>query len=98
MRRVRVANRRDGGWWWRAPVLAVLWAIIAAPIVVALVGASTLRRWAKDLPEVPDLAEWRANTVVSLGCVTGKRCTRTPLIVSSPGAYTECSTSCIRWM
>ncbi len=59
--RVRINNRRHSGWWWRAPVLLVLWLVIAAPIVVALIGATTLRRWAKDLPDVPDLAEWRAN-------------------------------------
>src|SRR3954467_1053959 len=58
--RVVVANRRDGGWWWRLPVLAVIWLAIAAPIVAGLVVASTLRRWARDLPDVPDLAAWRA--------------------------------------
>jgi penicillin-binding protein 1A len=74
-RRVRIANRREGGWWWRAPVLAVIWAVIATPIVVALVGATTLRRWATDLPEVPDLAEWRANAP------------QTSLIVAADGAH-----------
>ena len=58
--RVRVINRRDGGWWWRLPLLAVLWLAIAAPIVGAAAVAVTLRRWARDLPEVPDLAAWRA--------------------------------------
>jgi len=58
--RVAIANRRDGGWWWRLPVLAVLWLAIALPIVAAGVVAVTLRRWARDLPEVPDLAAWRA--------------------------------------
>ncbi|MBV8761960.1 MAG: transglycosylase domain-containing protein [Deltaproteobacteria bacterium] len=58
--RVVVTNRRDGGWWWRLPVLALIWLAIAAPIVAALVVASTLRRWARDLPDVPDLAAWRA--------------------------------------
>ena len=58
--RVVVANRRDGGWWWRLPVLAVIWLVIAAPIVAGLVVASTLRHWARDLPDVPDLAAWRA--------------------------------------
>jgi penicillin-binding protein 1A len=57
--RVRVANRRDGGWWWRLPLLAILWLTIAAPIVAAGAVAVTLRRWARDLPEVPDLAAWR---------------------------------------
>ena len=59
--KIVVANRREGGWWWRLPLLVVLWLVIAAPIVVGLVGASTLRRWAKDLPDVPDLADWRAH-------------------------------------
>jgi len=58
--KVVVANRREGGWWWRLPVLAALWLVIAAPIVVGLIGATTLRRWATDLPAVPDLAMWRA--------------------------------------
>jgi penicillin-binding protein 1A len=58
--RVVVANRRDGGWWWRLPLLAVIWLAIATPIIAALVVATTLRRWARDLPEVPDLAAWRA--------------------------------------
>ncbi len=73
--RVRIANRREGGWWWRAPVLAILWAMIAAPILVGLVAATTLRRWAKDLPEVPDLAEWRANAP------------QTSLVVAADGAH-----------
>jgi penicillin-binding protein 1A len=59
-RRVRIANHRDGGWWWRLPVLAILWLAIAAPILAAAVVATTLRRWATDLPDVPDLAAWRA--------------------------------------
>ncbi|HEX7841777.1 MAG TPA: transglycosylase domain-containing protein, partial [Kofleriaceae bacterium] len=58
--RVRVANRRDGGWWWRLPVVAVLWLAIATPIAVAGAVALTLRRWTRDLPEVPDLAAWQA--------------------------------------
>lgn len=58
--RVQVANRRDGGWWWRLPLLALIWLAIAVPIVAGLAVATTLRRWARDLPEVPDLAAWRA--------------------------------------
>ena len=58
--KIAVANRSDGGWWWRLPVLAVIWLAIAAPIVTAATLAITLRRWARDLPEVPDLAAWRA--------------------------------------
>ena len=59
-RRVRIANHRDGGWWWRLPVVAILWLAIATPILAAAVVATTLRRWAQDLPDVPDLAAWRA--------------------------------------
>jgi penicillin-binding protein 1A len=59
-RRVVVANRRDGGWWWRLPILAVLWLGFVIPIVAAGVVAVTLRRWARDLPDVPDLDGWRA--------------------------------------
>src|SRR3954447_803332 len=58
--RVAVANRRDGGWWGGRPVLALLWLALATPIVAAGAVAVTLRRWARDLPEVPDLAAWRA--------------------------------------
>jgi penicillin-binding protein 1A len=58
---VVVANAREGGWWWRLPILAMIWLAIALPIVAALVVATTLRRWARDLPAVPDLAAWRAH-------------------------------------
>ena len=58
--RVRVVNRRDGGWGWRLPLVALLWLAIALPIVLAGAVAVTLRRWAEGLPEVPDLAAWRA--------------------------------------
>jgi penicillin-binding protein 1A len=58
--RVRVANRREGGWWWRLPVLAILWLAFALPVIAVLIVSSTLRGWARDLPEVPDLAEWQA--------------------------------------
>jgi penicillin-binding protein 1A len=58
--RVVVANRRDGGWWWRLPLLAAIWLGFVAPIAAGGVVAVTLRRWARDLPDVPDLAAWRA--------------------------------------
>jgi penicillin-binding protein 1A len=57
---VVVANRRDSGWWWRLPVCALIWLAIAAPIGVGVAVTATLRGWARDLPEVPDLAAWRA--------------------------------------
>ena len=56
-----VLNGRDGGWWWRAPIIAVLWLAIAVPIITGLVVAHTLRAWSRDLPQVPDLAAWRAH-------------------------------------
>jgi penicillin-binding protein 1A len=59
--RVRIVNHRDGGWWWRLPLLAILWLAIATPIIAAGIVGVTLRRWARDLPEVPDLAAWRAS-------------------------------------
>jgi penicillin-binding protein 1A len=40
-------------------VLAILWLALATPILAAGAVAVTLRRWARDLPDVPDLAEWR---------------------------------------
>jgi penicillin-binding protein 1A len=61
MIQVSVANRRDGGWWWRLPLVALIWLAIAAPIIAGLVIVSTLRGWAKDLPEIPDLAAWRSS-------------------------------------
>ncbi|MEO7095061.1 MAG: hypothetical protein ABI175_17510, partial [Polyangiales bacterium] len=64
MMRVAIANRRDGGWWWRLPVLAVIWLVMAVPIIAGAIVAITLRDWARDLPEVPDLAAWR-QTVAS---------------------------------
>jgi penicillin-binding protein 1A len=59
--RVAVANRRDGGWWWRLPVVALLWLGLATPIAAGCAVAMALRRWARDLPEVPDLAAWQAD-------------------------------------
>jgi penicillin-binding protein 1A len=38
----------------------LVWLSFAAPIVTAAVAITTLRRWARDLPEVPDLAAWQA--------------------------------------
>ncbi|HEY5946859.1 MAG TPA: PBP1A family penicillin-binding protein [Kofleriaceae bacterium] len=59
MRPVVIANRRDGGWWWRLPVLALIWLALVTPVVAGSIVAMTLRSWARDLPEVPDLAAWR---------------------------------------
>jgi penicillin-binding protein 1A len=57
--RVAVANPQRGGWW-RLPLILLVWAAIAAPVIAAIAGVVTLRRWAADLPAVPDLAAWRA--------------------------------------
>ncbi|NVB77840.1 MAG: PBP1A family penicillin-binding protein [Kofleriaceae bacterium] len=61
MNQVVIANRRDGGWWWRLPILAILWLALAVPIVGGLWVATTLRSWARDLPAVPDLDAWLAD-------------------------------------
>ncbi|MGE0868015.1 MAG: transglycosylase domain-containing protein [Kofleriaceae bacterium] len=60
MIRVHVANRRDDGWWWRVPLAVVIWLVLAIPIIAGLIVVITLRGWARDLPEVPDLDVWRA--------------------------------------
>jgi penicillin-binding protein 1A len=73
--RVRVVNRRDGGWWWRLPVVAALWLAIALPIAAGGAVAVTLRRWARDLPEVPDLAAWQA------------RAPQTSLVLAADGSH-----------
>lgn len=65
MIRVEVANRRDSGWWWRLPVLAVIWLVIALPLIAGAALSITLRRWAVDLPEIPDLDHWRAGATQS---------------------------------
>ncbi len=65
MMRVAVANRRDGGWWWKLPLLAVIWLVIALPLIAGGALAITLRRWAADLPEIPDLDRWRAGAAQS---------------------------------
>lgn len=59
-RRVALGNRRRGGRWWRGPLVLLAWVAIAAPIVTAAVAVTTLRRWARELPAVPDLAKWQA--------------------------------------
>jgi 1A family penicillin-binding protein len=63
--RAVIANRRDGGLWWRVPCALALWMLFAAPIVVAAIALSILRGYAADLPEVPDLDRWRAELPLS---------------------------------
>src|SRR4029079_2993642 len=40
--RVAVVNRRDGGWWWRLPLVAILWLAMATPILGAGGGGGTV--------------------------------------------------------
>jgi penicillin-binding protein 1A len=56
---VRIGNRRQRAWWWRGLLVLTLWAAVVAPVVAAVSAIVTLRRWARALPAVPDLAEWR---------------------------------------
>ncbi|HEU4728769.1 MAG TPA: transglycosylase domain-containing protein [Kofleriaceae bacterium] len=58
--RIAIANPSDRGWWWRLPLVAILWLAFVIPAVAAGAALLTLRRWSRDLPEVPDLAAWRA--------------------------------------
>ena len=58
---VVVANARAGGFWWRLPLVAILWLCFALPVIAALIVVTTLRSWARDLPDVPDLDAWRSN-------------------------------------
>ncbi len=56
---VVIANPRNSGWWWRLPLVAIIWLCFALPIVAASIVVTTLRSWARDLPDVPDLDAWR---------------------------------------
>jgi penicillin-binding protein 1A len=58
--RVVVANRRERGAWWRVLVFGLITIIVVTPAVIALVVLVTLRGYARDLPDVPDLEAWRA--------------------------------------
>ncbi len=62
--RVVIGNRRRGGGWRAAFALLALlgWLATAAPIVAGAIVVTTLRRWARDLPPVPDVAAWTAAT------------------------------------
>lgn len=56
--RVIVGNRRARAWWQPALFGAMSIAVVAF-FGSAMAVAITIRRWANDLPEVPDLAYWR---------------------------------------
>ena len=54
-RRVVVGNRRRGGAWWRLPLVLTTWSLLVVPVVGVAIAWTTLRRWARELPAVPDL-------------------------------------------
>jgi len=56
--RVVVANPARDGRWWRAPLVVAAWTLIVVPVVAAAVAVTTLRRWSRALPAVPDLQDW----------------------------------------
>ncbi|HTE54497.1 MAG TPA: transglycosylase domain-containing protein [Kofleriaceae bacterium] len=58
--RVSIGNRRAGGAWWRLPLVAIAWLIVAAPLGAALVALAVLDDYARDLPAEPDLDAWQA--------------------------------------
>ncbi|HTJ40637.1 MAG TPA: transglycosylase domain-containing protein [Kofleriaceae bacterium] len=57
--RVEIANRRTGGSWWRIAIFSLLSIAIVAPVIAGMIAWTLLRRWARDLPPIPDLAAWR---------------------------------------
>lgn len=70
LRRVRIRNRKAGGLWWRVPAVLLIWSIIAAPILLALIAWSVVRDHAEGLPLSPDLDTWlakapRSNLIVA---------------------------------
>lgn len=58
--RVVVHNRSTPSWW-RLVAFGVIGLVLAAPFVAVTTVVITLRTWAHDLPEVPDLDSWRAH-------------------------------------
>ncbi|MCW5809127.1 MAG: transglycosylase domain-containing protein [Deltaproteobacteria bacterium] len=72
---VIVTNRRDDGWWWRLPIFGLISLCAIAPAVTLGYVVWKLRAWAADLPDVPDLAAWRAGAP------------RTSLIVAADGSH-----------
>jgi len=77
---VIVANRRTGGHWWRIVLVLVLWFVVAAPLVAGAIAVATLRRWARDLPEVPDVAAWMrdAHATSTITAIDGTALTELP--------------------
>ncbi len=58
--RVVIRNRRPSGWW-RPCLFAIVSLGVIAPLVATATVAATIRRWASDLPDVPDLGHWRSH-------------------------------------
>ncbi len=69
-RPIFIANRRQGGLWWKVPIALALWSLIAAPIIAGLFALSVLRHHAEGLPFAPNLDRWlerapRSNLIVA---------------------------------
>lgn len=58
MRRVAVANRSRAPRALRGLGVVIAWLPIAVPLVTAAIAVTTLRRWSRELPPVPDVATW----------------------------------------
>ena len=56
---IDIENRRPGGLWWKLPVVLLIWLTLIAPGIAIVVGLSTIRGYATDLPFVPQLSVWR---------------------------------------
>ncbi len=61
MRRpILIMNRRQGGLFWKLPIALLLWALIAAPIIVGIIAGGIVRHHAEGLPFAPNLETWLA--------------------------------------
>lgn len=85
---VQIANRRPGGLWWKIPSALIIWAILAAPPIAAVVLVKTVRGYARDLPPVPSLERWRAGAPQSsvIAAADGSVLAELPFIDDRGGA------------
>lgn len=56
-----IVRNRGAGLWWRVAVFIAIGISLAVPAVAVTTVVVTLRRWARDLPNVPNLDSWRAH-------------------------------------
>jgi len=59
--KIRIANRKRGGLWWKIPLVAVLWLMIAMPIAGVSIIYIVLHDYAEGLPRVPNLDRFEAS-------------------------------------